>query len=131
MEMPSITCFNCLQRPGSSYLSNNRWPHPTLMNVPTYTSTPGLDRYPEHDRLSVYRATHKRLMREDGAYRGKWSSYVAGIVCLATAPFLGFVIGGVPGILFSVVSLLGVVAGVVCLAFQQQRFMNQRIGDAL
>jgi len=101
------------------------------MEIPTYTSTPGLDRYPVHDRFTVYRATHKRMMREDAAYRRQWSSYVAGMVCVAVVPVGGCVAGGALGLVLSVLSLVGVVAGVAYLAFRQQRFMNQRIGDAL
>jgi hypothetical protein len=101
------------------------------MKIQTYTSTPGLDRYPEHDRFTVYRAAHKRLMREDAAYRRQWSSYIAGIVCVAVVPIGEFVAGGALGTVFSVLSLVGVVAGVIYLAFRQQRFMNQRIGDVL
>ncbi len=101
------------------------------MKIPTYSSTPGLDRYPEHDRFAVYRATHERLMREDAAYRRQWSSYVAGIVCVAVVPLGGSLSGGTLGILLSVLSLAGVVAGVIYLAFRQQRLMNQRIGDVL
>lgn len=101
------------------------------MQIPTYTQTPGLDRYPEDERLPVYRATHKRLMSEDASYRRQWTSYVAGIVCVAVVPVGAFAAAGTLGILLSVVSLVGVVAGVTYLAFQQQRFMNQRIGDVL
>ncbi len=103
----------------------------TSMKIPTYTSTPGLDRYPERDRFTVYRAAHKRLMRADAAYRRQWRAYVAGMVCVAVIPASGGVVSGGVGLLLSAVSVVGVVAGVVYLAFQQQRFMNQRIGDVL
>ena len=101
------------------------------MKLPIYTSTPGLDRYPEHERFAVYRATHKRLMSEDAAYRKHWNSYVAAIVCVAVIPAGGFVAGGALGIVLPVLLLSAVVAGVIFLAFRQQKFMNQRIGDAL
>jgi hypothetical protein len=82
------------------------------MKIPTYTQTPGLDRYPEGEQFAVYRATHKRLMSEDAAYRRRWSSYVAAIVCLVFIPIAGWI-------------------AVVILAFRQQEFQNQRIGDVL
>src|SRR5690242_6128481 len=34
-----------------------------------YTSTPGLERYPEPERFRVWRSTHKRLMQQDADYR--------------------------------------------------------------
>src|SRR5512138_2362801 len=101
------------------------------MKIATYSMTPGLDRYPEGERFDVYRATHKRLMREDAAYRRQWSSYVAGIICVAVVPLGGFTAGGTLGIALSVLSLVGVMPGVIYLAFRQQRFMNGRIGDVL
>jgi hypothetical protein len=101
------------------------------MKLPIYTSTPGLDRYPERERFAVYRATHKRLISEDAAYRRKWSSHVAGIVCVAIVPAGGFVGGGALDTLLSIVLMAAVLAGVMFLAFRQQKFMNRRIGDAL
>ncbi len=101
------------------------------MRLPIYTSTPGLDRYPERERLAVYRATHKRLMSEDAAYRRQWNSYVAEIVCVAVIPAGGFIGGGALGTLMSVALMSAGVAGVIFLAFRQQKFMNQKIGDAL
>ena len=94
------------------------------MKFPIYTSTQGLDRYPEHERFSVYCAMHKRLMSEDASYRRQWNSYVGGIVCVAVIPAGSFFLGGALGVSLSV-------AGVVYLAFRQQKFMNQRVGDAL
>jgi multisubunit Na+/H+ antiporter MnhB subunit len=99
------------------------------MKMPSYTSTPGLDRYPEQERFAVYRATHRRLMREDGAYQRRWSAYVAGIVCTSVVPFAGF--WGAPGLLFSGLCVMAGVCAVVYLAFRQQEFMNRRIGDVL
>ena len=102
----------------------------SAMRLPIYTSTPGLDRYPERERFAVYRATHQRLMSEDTKYRRRCNSYAAGIVCIAVVPgvFLG---GGALGILLSVISISAVVVGPIFLVFRQQKFMNQRIGDAL
>jgi hypothetical protein len=101
------------------------------MKIITYTSTPGLDRYPERERFAVYRTTHKSLMREDVAYRRQWRSYVGGIVCVAIVPISGFVADRMIGILLSVLSIMVGLAGVAYLTFRQQRRMNQRIGDVL
>ena len=101
------------------------------MKFPICTSTPGLDRYPERERFTVYRATHKQLMGEDAAYRRHWNSYVPGIVCVAITSGGGFVAGGPLGVALSVLMLAASAGGVVFLAFRQQKLMNQRIGDAL
>ncbi len=39
------------------------------MKIPTYTQTAGLERFPQLERFSVYRATHKRLLSEDPTYQ--------------------------------------------------------------
>jgi len=82
------------------------------MKIPTYTQTPGLDRYPEGERFAVYRATHTRLMREDTAYRLRFSSYLTALICLVIIPIVGWAIAGY-------------------LVFRQQEFQNRRIGDVL
>jgi hypothetical protein len=82
------------------------------MKIPTYTQTPGLDRYPEGERFAVYRATHKRLMREDTAYRRRFSSYLTALICLVIIPIVGWAIAAY-------------------LVFRQQEFQNRRIGDVL
>ena len=82
------------------------------MTIPTYRQTAGLERFPQHERFVVYRATHKRLLSEDSAYHRHWQRYVAGMVCLAIIPIVGWV-------------------AAVALAFRQQEFQNQKIGDAL
>lgn len=82
------------------------------MKIPYYTSTPGLDRYPQGERFVVYRATHKRLMREDAVYQRRFSSYVTAVVCLALIPIVGWL-------------------AIIYLAFRQQEFQNQRIGNVL
>jgi hypothetical protein len=40
-----------------------------IMKLVTYTATPDLDRFPERERFSVWRSTHKRLMRSDPHYQ--------------------------------------------------------------
>ncbi len=74
--------------------------------------TPGLDRYPEGERFAVYRSTHKRLMQEDIVYRRRFNSYLTALICLIIIPIVGW-------------------AFAVYLAFRQQEFQNQRIGDVL
>jgi hypothetical protein len=83
------------------------------MKIPTYTQTPGLDRYPEGERFAVYRAIHKRLIHEDAEYRRHCNSYTTRIVCFAVLlPVVGWI-------------------AAVYLAFRQQGFQNRRIGDVL
>lgn len=82
------------------------------MKIPTYTQTAGLERFPPHERWAVYRATHKRLLSEDSVYHFRWQRYIAAVFCLAIIPIVGWV-------------------AVLWLAFRQQEFQNQRIGDAL
>lgn len=82
------------------------------MKLPTYKQTRGLERFPEQERLKMYRAAHQRLLREDVAYHRRWQRYIAAVVCLALIPVLGWV-------------------ALVALALRQQAFQNERIGDAL
>lgn len=82
------------------------------MKIPTYTQTRGLDRYPDGERLAVYRATHQRLMQEDAAYRRRFSTYVTALICLMIIPIVGWTIAAY-------------------LIFRQQEFQNRRIGEVL
>jgi hypothetical protein len=82
------------------------------MKIPTYTQTAGLERFSQLERFGVYRATHKRLLSEDSTYQRRWQLYIAAVFCLAPIPIVGWV-------------------ATVVLAFRQQEFQNQRIGDAL
>ena len=82
------------------------------MKIPTYTQTPGLDRYPAGERLAVYRATHKRLMQEDTEYRRRFSSYLTALICLVIIPIVGWAVAAY-------------------LVIRQQEFQNRRIGDVL
>jgi hypothetical protein len=56
-------------------------PLDTVMKIPTYTQTAGLERFPQHKRFGVYRATHKRLLNEDFTYQRRWQRYIAAVVC--------------------------------------------------
>jgi hypothetical protein len=82
------------------------------VKIPTYTQTRGLGRYPEDERFAVYRATHKRLMREDTTYRRRFSSYLTALVCLVVIPIVGWAIAAY-------------------LVIRQQEFQNRMIGDVL
>jgi hypothetical protein len=82
------------------------------MKLPSYTQAPGLDRFPEKERFAVYLSAHQRLMQGDTTYRGRCRSYWAAVVCLALVPVLGWAI-------------------LLWLAFRQQNFQNQRIGELL
>ncbi len=73
---------------------------------------PELDRCPEGERFAIYRATHKRLMREDATYPRRFSSYLTAVICLTIIPIAGWAVA-------------------VYLVFRQQEFQNQRIGDVL
>jgi hypothetical protein len=84
----------------------------TFMKIPTYTQTPGLDRYPKGEQFAVYRAMHKRLMREDIAYQRRFSSYLTTLIILVIIPVVGWAIA-------------------IYLAIRQQQFQNRRIGDVL
>lgn len=82
------------------------------MKIPTYTQTPGLDRYPKSERFAVYRATHQRLLREDIAYQRRFSSYLTTLIFMVIIPVVGWAIAAY-------------------LAIRQQEFQNRKIGAAL
>ena len=103
------------------------------MTCETYKSTPGLDRIPPAERFATYRATHKRLMREDESYRKRYNQYVISYSIIIAGAFLGIVWLGnsAPGIVGSILLSLVATAVVVYLAFRQQHHMNQCIGRIL
>jgi len=82
------------------------------MKLPFYTQAPGLNRYPESERLAVYQATHRRLLQLDRVYRVRCRSYWVAVVGFALVPVLGWAV-------------------CIGLAFRQQNFQNQRIGELL
>lgn len=82
------------------------------MKIPSYTETPGLHSSPEDKRFSIYRETHKRLLSQDQIYRRRHRTYIAAVVGLVFVPVLGWV-------------------AIIYLAMQQQRFQNEKIGEAL
>jgi hypothetical protein len=101
----------------------------TAMKFETYAATPGLDRIPQAERFAVYRAIHKRLMREDASKR--FHQYLSSVIVLAVWPGVTWLGSSALGIVASIV--LAIIPGVliVFLAFRQQHHMNQCIGGVL
>ena len=110
-----------------------------------YTSTPGLERFPQSERFRVWRATHKRLMQEDQGYRRDVRRYRSRVIwlnvlftiltlLLASSTVLAAT-GGRTAILFNVAGLgvlsVGYTIYIVVTAFQTQEFMNDSVGKAL
>ena len=101
------------------------------MNIETYKATPGLDRIPAAERYATYRATHKRLMREDEAYRTRHNQYLSSVIVAAVVPGTIWLGSSVLGVVASILLSLIPAAAIVFLAFRQQHHMNQCIGSAL
>src|SRR5215472_6220885 len=53
------------------------------MKFSFYTSTSGLERFPESERFGVWRSTHKRLMHEDAGYCRNVRRYRARVVWIS------------------------------------------------
>jgi len=104
------------------------------MKFQTYTSTPGLDRFPKHERFAKWQDTHKQLLREDASYRRRFNTYLFSMIFLACIlmpfylPFFGINLFGFAMNLFII---LGTTIAMICLALRQMRFMNERIGHYL
>jgi hypothetical protein len=99
------------------------------MKLQTYTSTPGLERYPQHERAATWREAHKQLMKDDPEYRKRFHAYLSSVICLScVVPGVCFFGLGVIGVALDISLTLCLVAAVVWLAFRQQHFMNQRVG---
>ena len=110
-----------------------------------YTSTPGLQPYPETERFRVWRSTHKRLMQEDADYRRDVRRFRSRVVRLTLLFMLvvTFLSGGVvlsvtkgpAAILLNVAGLgvlcLGYTIYIVFTSFRVQELMNERVGKAL
>jgi len=102
------------------------------MKLQTYSSTPGLERYPESERFAAWRDAHRQLMKDDPEYRKRFHAYLSTVICLSCV-VLGvccFPFGAI-GIALEISLMLCFVAAVVCLAFRQLYFMNQRVGHHL
>lgn len=101
------------------------------MKIETYTSTPGLDRIPAAERYATYRATHKCLVREDGAYRKRYNQYLSSVIVASAIPGAIWLGSSALGIVASILLSLIPVAAIVFLALRQQHHMNQCIGSFL
>jgi hypothetical protein len=97
----------------------------------SYQSTPGLDRIPPAERYSTYRATHQQLLRADAHYRRRYHQYLGAVLIVAAVPCTIWLGSSVLGIIAAILLSLIPVAGIVFLAFQQQRHMNRCIGRVL
>lgn len=82
------------------------------MKLPFYAQAAGLNRYPENERFAVYHSTHRRLLQLDKVYQERCRSYWMALVVCALVPVIGWTV-------------------CLWLAFRQQRFQNQRIGEFL
>lgn len=95
--------------------------------------TPGLDHIPPAERFAIYRATHRRLIREEESYRKRYNHYVISYSLIIAVVFFGMFWFGSSalGITGSALLSLAATATIVYIAFRQQRHMNQCIGRAL
>jgi len=114
------------------------------MKFCTYSSTPGLDRYPIEQRYRVWRATHKELMSTDAEYQRAVRRFVfqiiaSTLVCVIIAPAFTILQHQAPNdialpVLSVVVPLAVSVAYaffVVYASFRIQNFQNEKVGRAL
>ncbi|QIF02754.1 hypothetical protein [Roseimicrobium sp. ORNL1] len=101
------------------------------MKCKTYKATPGLDRFPEGQRFTVYRSAHKKLMREDRSYRKHFILYVTAVVVFGILPGAFWAGASSLGKVASTVHALAPAAIILCLALSQQRYMNRCIGSVL
>lgn len=99
------------------------------MKIETYTSTPGLDRYPKDQRFAAWRAAHRQLMIGSGEYRNRYNSYLTTIICLSCLLPVSFAGGSLIGLALELPVACCMVCIIVFLAFRQQHFMNQSIGN--
>jgi hypothetical protein len=101
------------------------------MKFQTYTSTPGLERFPKRERLAKWQAAHKHLLREDVRYRKRFHSYLTTMVCLSI-PLMavyGWYFGyGLTSFAANLAIIIGVTAAMIFLALRQMHYMNQCIG---
>ena len=108
------------------------------MKFVTYTATPGLDRFPDRERSSVWRSTHKRLMRNDPGFRRRVRGFVWRMVG-TTMPFTAFslALGRVawPPLVVQLPVYLALTVTYVIYVLRAscgvQHFQNDRVGKAL
>lgn len=107
------------------------------MKLETYTATKGLERFSEAERFQIYRATHKRLLRENAAYRRsyqcRFSALVAAIILpLGLLQILGKSMGeSVTAILLFVLLLIGHVFLTLYASLRLQHYMNRQVEGIL
>lgn len=101
------------------------------MKCETYKATPGLERFPEGQRFTVYRSAHRKLMREDRSYRKHFILYVAAVLVIGILPGAFWAGSTSPGKSASTVLALVPAVIILCLALWQQRYMNRCIGNVL
>jgi len=106
------------------------------MKFQTYSSTPGLERYPQRERFAAWRAVHKHLMRNDPPYLRRFFRYISSIfwlTCISMAATFGA--GYIPVVVIRIMVEIFVpvcyAAVIIFLSFRQQHFMNQCIGNCL
>jgi heme/copper-type cytochrome/quinol oxidase subunit 4 len=101
------------------------------MKFETYQATPGLDHIPPNERYVTYSATHKRLMREDVAYRKRFNQYLSSIIVAVVVSGSVWLGSSAIGFVASVVLSLIPAAAILYLAVRQQHHMNQCIASVL
>jgi len=114
------------------------------MNFCTYSSTPGLDRFPIEQRYRVWRATHKELMVTDAEYhravrRFVFQIIVPTLVCVIIGPaFTVLQHRATDNIAFAVLSIVVPLAVfgayaffVVYASFRIQNFQNEKVSEVL
>ena len=115
------------------------------MKFAFYTSTSGLERFPQSERFGVWRSTHKRLMQEDAGYRQDMRRYKARVVWISILFAIAMLFlssttvlsaaRGRSAIILNVVTLGVLIVGytiyTVVAAFRMQASMNERVGKAL
>jgi archaellum biogenesis protein FlaJ (TadC family) len=102
------------------------------MKLPTYKSTVGLDNFPESERLRIFQATHKRLMRDSPDYRKKFLHHMASFICVASVPLVAaiFLPMQSPTMIFPMIGATTFVT-FLFLGIKHQNWMNIHIGSAL
>ena len=99
------------------------------MKFQTYNATPGLERYPRNERYDLWRSLHKRLQREDSGYRHRFNTFRVSVECLSVFATMLWLCDANPA--FAWAATICACPAVVYLAFNQQYYMNRKIGALL
>ena len=119
-----------------------------VMKFVTYTSTPGLERFPESECFLVYRSTYDQLMQHDTEFRRRVNRFRLSIVIVTVllliilTPSLGMFIMPDPltgqGIWQAVLEWAVIIVSSVAyfiyvlrVSFAAQEFQNEQIGRVL